>query len=451
MRSFLLYTVILLNYIEVLGQSPSFKPTIEEVAGKFYNDYVTDYYNEGYITFEKRKGNWYVVSNVIIEGEAVPQKKYLYFNGATNSYLELGFSANKTGNAVKFSDFISHHDIMSFNLHPYFGYEGWYKDVIKAYEAKSQPSDDELYSLGRAYSTNAGALVSDNAGYAVKKEIWKLPFKMDCLTPEQISKFEKMSDKAIACFKKLADRNPFYETIVGKIGLKYANEVMARYTILATYAAKFAQEIVLPPGLYTEEQLESARKNLEDCPSNAILFSFGDNDYYPVQYLQKAKGIRRDVYLVNYSLLAVDRYIFRATFPQYQSMAITISTDTSLYRGHKNEIIYVKDSTAIFPMSNLRSFLQNGQRDENGTITMAADAIGLPVTGETKGDVKVGVNRMISLKNTKYITKDQWMLLDIIENLNGRKICFPSLFLDDQLKELNDHLQQKDSLWVYQN
>lgn len=154
---------------------------------------------------------------------------------------------------------------------------------------------------------------------------------------------------------------------------------------------------------------DSAEDYLNSCAHNAVLFTAGDNDTYPLWYAQEVENIRPDVRVIVTSLLGSDWDINQLRRKINESDPINISWTKDKYLGDNRNYVpyndngsFPKDST--FNLNDVMAFIGN---DINKLPTQDGDSLSYFPTH----NFYIPVNKDTVLQNGTVSKKDSVLIL----------------------------------------
>ncbi len=191
---------------------------------------------------------------------------------------------------------------------------------------------------------------------------------------------------------------------------------------------------------------------LASCRPNAIIFSNGDNDTFPLWYNQEVEEQRTDVRVCNLSYLQTDWYIDQMKRGAYLSQPLPISWKPKDYVSGKNEVVWVEDqikeplniNTAFdFLLSDDERAKQNGESYMPArNLFLTVDAQQAVKTGTVKAERAGEINPRLDITVNRRLTKSELMVLEMLRTNNWeRPMYFAVTVGDDYYLGLSDHFE----------
>jgi len=197
---------------------------------------------------------------------------------------------------------------------------------------------------------------------------------------------------------------------------------------------------------------------LESCAPNAILFTYGDNDTYPLWYAQEVENIRPDIRLVNLSLFDTDWYINNMKRKVHESEALPLSMKPDQYVSGVRDVMYYQDykiAESVELKQIVDLLLSDSESDKlalsDGSKTNFIPTKNFKLTVNPQDVVNTGtvpaanadkITPVMEWKfNKGYVTKGTLAFFDILSHNNWKRpIYFCSTVPSQQFNGLDNYL-----------
>lgn len=434
---------------------PDFMHVLEEYE-ELDGPYSDSYTGNERITFAKKADGYWVQLVDYQGGEDQVVEERLFWNASSGKFDPNGILPNHPYNGNITDNGQWRATARNYAIHPYWGYKGWERDVIKDFEGYTTYNDSTLYGLARAHTSLATGFLH-NYAQSTAPDSWVLPEGQNALSSQQLEEYREHMHRGIELFDQLKQQNPKFETIVGDIALKWSNEHVTAYLDLVWYMNEKEAQKELRDDLYDPLSIGMAKNFLNSCEENAILFTAGDNDTYPLIYVQQQLGFRQDVRVVNLSLANVDRYVEWLKQPFLGCPGIEMTIKKEDRENEENNFVLFDLSALERPFVNadeIASLLGENRKtfdlaDGSQATLFPSNVVRIPVDLQ-----KVGNNGIVSqaqltrvdpvIQHTvpgRFMAKGTYVVLDIIQSSNwDRPIYFTVFAGGDSYIGLEDYL-----------
>ncbi|MDY7396037.1 DUF2723 domain-containing protein [Aureibaculum sp. 2210JD6-5] len=159
----------------------------------------------------------------------------------------------------------------------------------------------------------------------------------------------------------------------------------------------------------------NAKAYLDSAQENAIMFTIGDNDTFPLWYMQEVENYRTDLKLVNTSLFATDWYIDQQKRKTYLADPIPGQLVHNDYKTGSLDVAYHIPNPAFKDtVMDIRALMNWLASDDNRTF-IDIDEDGFPEKYYPTNKIRVPVDKEAVLKNKIVPLKDSAKIVPYID------------------------------------
>jgi len=255
---------------------------------------------------------------------------------------------------------------------------------------------------------------------------------------------------------------------LGVLGLVYFLNRMMTYKAAVPLASILA--MVVGPALLAVQNWDDhdrsdrewtrdiAYNYLQSCEPNAILFTYTDNDTFPIWYLQEVEGVRTDVRVVNLGYLQSEWYMKQAMVGINDAKELPFQFPFNKVKRGTRDVIYVHDmglekhtelDTLVEIM--LSDNVQNQVQTSNGNYVNILPTKKLQLSIDKDAVVRHNVvpknweehiaSSMQWEYNKDYVTRAELGMMAILVNNNWeRPIYFANMLSTDNFMGLDRYL-----------